>query len=368
MRRLRFSIVLLALLATPLFAADRWILISGTTGAFHTDARVFNPSFEKDIQVTAKFAVAGNPPVNNAERLAGGDGATFTVPKRSMLVLNDVTTALFATNALGAIVFTSPDPFEVTSRIYAQTPNGTLGQFGPGLSPGQAFAKGTLLQMKANGSPGQVGTFRTNIGLVSPVNADTTVQLRLYDRNNTVVGTGELTLPAFGATTPIGMGDAFFWDQLTAGSDLSDAWVSYSATNPIFAYASVLDNGTTDQTFVPAVQDVGVEPVPQPPQATTHTFDVTLQDFSITFSPAPANVKVGDTVILRIRRLEGSHGFQMSSPSFADVVPSTVPSGSAVVERTFTADAPGNYGYFCTVSLCGEGHSNMFGTMRVEAP
>lgn len=366
MRRFRFSIVLLSLLATPLFAADRWILISGTVGAFHTDARVFNPSFEKDIQVTAKFALAGNPPVDNNERISGA-GAVFTVPKRSMLVLNDVTTALFATNSLGAIVFSSPDPFEVTSRIYAQTANGTLGQFGPGLSPGVAFAKGTLLQMKANGGAGQVGTFRTNIGLVNPANAATTVQLRLYDRNNTVVGTGELTLPAFGVTTPISMADPFFWDQLTAGSDLSDAWVSYSATNPIFAYASVLDNGTTDQTFVPAVQDVGVEPAPPPPQATTHTFDVTMEDFSITFSPAPTNVKVGDTVILRIRRLEGSHGFQMSSPSFTPVVPSTIPSGSAVVERTFTANAPGNYGYFCTVSSCGEGHSNMFGTMRVES-
>ncbi|HET7705379.1 MAG TPA: hypothetical protein VFM36_04790 [Thermoanaerobaculia bacterium] len=366
MRRLRLFALLLLLLATPLFAADRWVLISGTTGPFHTDARVFNPSFEKDIQVTAKFAVAGNPPVDNAARIAAS-GAVFTVPKRSMHVLNDVTTALFATNSLGAIVFTSDDPFEVTSRIYAQTANGTLGQFGPGLNVGQARPKGAILQMKANGGAGQVGTFRTNIGVVNPVNADTTVQWRLYDRNNALVGTGEMTMPPYGVTTPINMADRFFWDDIQAGIDLSDAWVSYTASNPIFAYASVLDNGTTDQTFVPAVEDVGVPPTQQPPQSTTHTFDVTLQDFSITFSPAPNDIKVGDTVILRIRRLEGTHGFQMTSPSFSTVVPDTRPSGNNVTERSFTATAAGTYSYFCTVSTCGAGHTIMSGSLTVGA-
>jgi len=367
MSRYRFWILLSLLLATPLLAADRWVLISGTTGPFHTDARVFNPSFEKDIQVTARFAVAGNPPVDNNARISG-TGATFVVPKRSMHVLNDVTTALFATNALGAIVFTSDDPFEVTSRIYAQTANGTLGQFGPGLAVGQARAKGAILQMKANGGAGQIGTFRTNIGVVNPVSANTTVQWRLYDRSNALVGTGEMTMPPFGVTTPISMADPFFWDEIQSGLDLSDAWVSFSASNPIFAYASVLDNGTTDQTFVPAVEDVGVAPEQPPPQATTHTFDVTLEDFSISFSPAPLNVKVGDTVILRIRRLEGTHGFQMTSPAFSTVVPDTRPTGTGVVERTFTVTQSGTYTYFCTVTTCDGGtggHNFMSGSMQV---
>ena len=277
------SLLLFAtLIAAPALAQnERWILISGTVGTFHTDARVFNPSFEKDIQVTARFFPAAPEPVDNTGA-AGSAGTTFTVTKRSMHVLNDVTTVLFNTSNLGAIQFTSADPFEVTSRIYSQQANGTLGQFGPGLAPTQARNKGAILQLKQNGARGQQGTFRSNLGVLNAGPNTTTVSWRLYDRNNALAGTGDLTLPPFGVSTPILMNSTFFWDQLTGGADLSDAWVSFSADQPIFAYGSVLDNGTEDQTFIAAVDDVGVPPQEPEPQPTTHTFDVTLRDFSIT--------------------------------------------------------------------------------------
>ena len=242
MRRLRLFALLLLLLATPLFAADRWVLISGTTGPFHTDARVFNPSFEKDIQVTAKFAVAGNPPVDNAARIAAS-GAVFTVPKRSMHVLNDVTTALFATNSLGAIVFTSDDPFEVTSRIYAQTANGTLGQFGPGLNVGQARPKGAILQMKANGGAGQVGTFRTNIGVVNPVNADTTVQWRLYDRNNALVK--EVLEKAMTSNAKPGWNERLIGDYYATCMD--EAAIDRAGYDPVKPYLTRIDSIKTPE-------------------------------------------------------------------------------------------------------------------------
>src|SRR6187455_2020051 len=126
--RLRLSLILIAvavLFAFPTFAVERWILIAGTTGNFHTDARILNPSFDKDVQLSATFYPLG---------AAGASGSTtLTVPKRQMRILNDVTTELFNTSNLGAILFTSSDEFEVTSRIYAATPAGTLGQFGPGV-------------------------------------------------------------------------------------------------------------------------------------------------------------------------------------------------------------------------------------------
>jgi plastocyanin len=360
--RRTLSLLLMLAASLPLAAVDRWILISGTVGAFHTDVRVFNPSFEKDIVIGARFLPGGNPPVDNNRDTPT---ATFTVPKRSQHILNDVTSALFNSSSLGAIVFTSEDPFEVTSRIYAQTPNGTLGQFGPGLSPAVARPKGAIVQMKSNGVAGQVGTFRTNIGVVNPANANTTITWRLYDKNNALVTSHEMTMPPFGVTTPIAMADAFFWGSSQAGADLSDSWVSFTASNPIFAYASVLDNGTTDQTFIAALEDVGVAPAQQPPTPTTHTFDVRLEDFSITFSPAPTGIKIGDTVRLRIQRVEGTHGFQMTGPTFTNVVPNTIPSGSSIIERTFVASAPGTYSYFCTVTTCGAGHNSMAGDFQV---
>ena len=145
-------VVCLLIFASSTFAIDRWVLISGTVGAFHTDARVFNPMFDRDISVTAAFH-----PTDGSGVLT----QTFTVPRRQMRVMDDVTSFLFQTPKLGAIRFTSTDEFEVTSRIYAISttcPSGataTLGQFGPGVDPSSALSRGALLQLKANGSSGQ---------------------------------------------------------------------------------------------------------------------------------------------------------------------------------------------------------------------
>ena len=368
MRVRSLALCALLLLAGGAEAVDRWIPISGSVGVFRSDARVFNPSFDKDIQVTARFLPAANPPASNAG-IVSSSGVTFTVPKRSMHILNDVVTTLFSASGVGALMFTSEDAFEVTSRIYAQQGQDTFGQFAPAFAPGLARPKGAVLQMRATGASGTRGTFRTNVGVLNIANADTTVAWRLYDRNNAVVGRGERVIPAYGVTPPLAMADAFFWNQQAPGAaDLSDAWISFTASNPILVYASLLDNGTQDQTFIPAVEDAGVEATQPPPQPTTHTFDVSLEDFSISFSPSPSSrdIKVGDRMVFRIRRLDGTHGFSVVSPTFTTVVPDTRPGGSTPTERSFDVTAPGTYQYFCTITTCGVGHGSMFGTFSVR--
>lgn len=347
---------------------ERWIMVAGTAGAFHTDARVFNPSFEKDIVVTAMFLPAGPPLRDNRDRLAGTP-ASFTVSKRSQHVLNDVTTALFGSTptVLGALLFRSADPFEVTSRIYSLDGVKTVGQFGPGLPATGAKTKGAVLQIRANGVKGEAGTFRTNIGVVNTTDQEAVVNWRLYDKSNALAGTGTTTMPPYGVTQPLVVRDATYFQGLPGTLDLSEAWVSFTSTQPLFVYASVLDNGTEDQTFIPAVDDVGVAPEPEPePEPTTHTFDVTLEDFSIQFSPNPTNagIKLGDVVVLRIRRIEGLHGFQLNGPSGV-VVPSMSLSNN-VMERTFTVTAAGRYDYFCTVLSCGVGHDSMVGAFTIQ--
>lgn len=335
------------LFATQLFAIDRWILISGTVSNFHTDARLFNPAFGKDIQVAATFfATDGSGPLT----------ATVTVPKRQMKVMDDVTTQLFNTTKLGAILFTSNDEFEVTSRIYALVPAGTLGQFGPGTPPSLAKTKGALLQLKSTGS-----SFRTNIGVVNPNNTTANVTWTLYDRNSAVVSSKTIAFGPLTALSPTNVAGGFFFDPKTA--DLSDAWVSFSSDQPILAYASVIDNGTTDQTFIPAVDDKGVPPA----APATKSFDVMMSNFQITVTPDPITLKVGDQAVFRIRNLQGTHGFQLVSPSGSVVVPPTSPiAGGQAVDRTFTVGSQGTYTYFCTNSACGTGHSEMIGDFIVS--
>src|SRR2546423_4034825 len=114
--RLRFAVcVALVALATPLFATaeDVFLSIGGTAGAFHTDMRIFNPSYTKDIQVTAYLLATGN--ADNS----GAQSKVLTVPKRQMLVYNDVLSAIFTVGGLGGLRLKSNDEFVATQRIYA---------------------------------------------------------------------------------------------------------------------------------------------------------------------------------------------------------------------------------------------------------
>src|SRR5438270_3554517 len=108
--RHRFAMLcaLLVVFATPLVAEDVFLSIGGSVGQFHTDMRIFNPSYTKDIQVTAYLLGTGN--VDNS----GAQTKLITVPKRQMLVYNDVLTAIFNVGGLGGLRLKSDDDFVAT--------------------------------------------------------------------------------------------------------------------------------------------------------------------------------------------------------------------------------------------------------------
>jgi len=352
MRRTALIVVSLLIFASNAFAKDEYVSITGTVNNFRTDVRILNPSFEKDIVVNATFLPVGNVDNNARQSVA------INIPKRQQKVLDDVVTALFNTTGLGAIRFSSADDFEVTSRIYAALASGTLGQFAPGLEPGAARTKGALLQLRSNAS------FRTNIGAVNAANANTTVIWRLYDKNNAIVATGSpIVMPAYAVIGPTNMATTFFFNPGTA--DLSDAWVSYTATNPIFAYASVIDNVTTDPTLILAAPDTGTASGTTSP--TAKTFDVTLRSFSIAFSPEPVGLKVGDTVTVHIHGNDTTHGFSVVSPTNKILVEGFFINPGTNADRSFTITEEGTFTYFCVNPVCGEGHGNMVGTFKVGA-
>jgi hypothetical protein len=240
---MRVALLLLSLLtAVPAVAADIWLPIVGTVNNFRTDARVLNPG-DTDIEVSAYFLPTDV--TNNNERLATAP-VKFTVARRSMRAFDDVVSSLFNSTGLGAVLFTSPAAFNASSRIYAIVDSGTLGQFSAGASPGLATPRGLIFQLKSS------TTFRTNLGVANIANAPTAVTWTLYDRNNVAVTTATTNLTAYEVLRPTNIRQVFS----DAGSaDLSDCWVSFTATNPVFAYGSVVDNGTTDPTFIPATPD-----------------------------------------------------------------------------------------------------------------
>lgn len=349
--RLLLLISALSLFTTNVFAKDVYLSIAGTVSNFHTDARIFNPSATKDITVQAYFLPVGL--VNNS----AVQPVAVTVPKRSMKVLDDVVTAIFSATGLGAIRLTSDDDFVATSRIYAQVATGTLGQFVQGLDSTTAIKNGVLIQIKSNSA------FRTNIGFANPNNATANISWRLYDKNNALIGTTTSTVaPPFGVQGPTNV--AGF---LNAGSaDLSDAWVSFTSDQPIFAYISVLDNITTDPTYIPASPDSGASTTTSTPN--THTFNVSESSGIIAITPDPntANILIGDTVVFSLVATDVTHGFEVSDPSFSLVIPDThVPPGQAPIVKSFVVGKEGTYNYTCTISTCSAGHGSMFGSFVI---
>ncbi len=361
MRRLLPALLFLA--ASTGFSKEIYFPIAGSVsnlGVFKTDVRIFNPSNTTDITVQAFLL-----PVGNHDNSAAA-AHNVTVPKRQMLVLNDVVTQFGGTD-LAAIRLTSTDDFVATERVYVQQSAtsscniaGTLGQDVPAIdATTTANKQGVLLQLRTTTA------FRTNIGAVNPGTVAANVTFKLYDKNNALVSTGTaITMPPKGVIAPTNMTSGFFFSPGSA--DLSDAWVGYTSDQPVITYASVVDNATLDPTFIAMAADSGSSTTSTP---STHTFSVTTRSFAIDISPDPAGVvKSGDTVVLNIIGRDTTHGLEFDTPAGQQIfnVASIAPGQS--IQKTFVATSEGTYNYFCTRPTCGGGHGSMFGQMVVGQP
>lgn len=359
--RVRFSLVVFLLaLAVSATAKDVYLTIGGTVGnggvgSFRTDLRIFNPSTTKDITIQATFL-----PTNTDN--GGAVAKTITVGKRQMAIYDDAITALFADTRLGGIHLSSADDFVATQKIYSVATNGTLGQFVPGIDGTLAKKTGVILQLKSNGSNGQQGTFRSNLGFLNPNNATANLSLHLYDKNNAIIGAAKsMTLPPFGTTNPTEL-HTLFADA--GGADLSDSWVSFQSDQTIIAYGSVVDNGTTDPTYITSAEDTGSTALSPPSQPTGKVLTVLEQNGVITVTGAD-KINVGDKVTVQVTVQGGPHGFALIDPNGVAAIPThgaTNP-GTTFTE-TFTLTTAGTYSYFCTNSGCGA-HTGMSGSVDI---
>lgn len=354
--RVRTMVVLfVVLLAGSVSAKDVYLSVGGSANGFFTDARLVNPSFDKDITITARYLPAGNGDNSNVAT------KTITVAKRSQAVYDDVVNSLFGGGpALGAIRLTSDDDFIATQRIYADkrasNQRGTLGQFVPGLDASAAIAKGIVPQLKAGDAT--LGNFRTNWGGANPNAVVANIDFTLYDKTGLVAGTNRLTVQPFGVIGPTNIFGYFG----SPNRDLTDAWISFESDQPVFIYCSVVDNGSEDPTFITAFADSGVAPPPPPPPAIV---TIVAQDFSFTKTQSRV-LRGGEEVTFRISQTEGLHGFKLANAQNGQTIfeLGSLPEG-APAERIVTLPA-GEYVFVCTNIGCGFGHTAMNGTVTVN--
>jgi len=181
------------------------------------------------------YTSAGAPAVDHVD---------VTIDPDKTAVYSDVLTQAFGAteNTSGVIVVEVADGSGtpvVTSRTYNDTPGGTFGQFIPATPISTSTSPMWLL-----GLGGDV-TNRTNVGVVSlsgsPVNATITV----YDKTGAVKGTTTAVAPANGSVQLNKV------NEKAGAPDLDVFGIKVEGDAPFFAFASKLDNVTSDPIYIP---------------------------------------------------------------------------------------------------------------------
>jgi hypothetical protein len=110
--------------------------------------------------------------------------------------------------------------------------------------------------------------------------------------------------------------------------------------------------------------------IPQPAGVTgaaTKDFTITAKSFSFSVSPSPFTVNQGDVVNLTLTVPAGDaasgHGVLMDT-----YIENSISTERGTSTRfQFTATTVGDFPFVCSIPDCGTGHSNMFGSMKVNA-
>jgi hypothetical protein len=205
---------------------------------FHTDMRIYNGG-SSPVDVTLAFTGASVP--NKVKTIAAGE----------TLAIDNVLPTLWGITGGGAVIATTADASQlvVTARTFSRDKSngGTFGQFIPGVTAADAVGNGerALQIVQIEESP----SFRTNLGLVEVTGNAVTVELLAYTPDSKVAG--KLTMPlGAGEYLPRnGIFKSFGFSNVYNGRITARV---ISGTGRVAAYGSIIDNRTTDPTYVPS--------------------------------------------------------------------------------------------------------------------
>ncbi|HOC41819.1 MAG TPA: S8 family serine peptidase [Thermoanaerobaculales bacterium] len=186
-------------------------------------------------------------------RYGGGTAqADFAVGDGELLEWENVAVALGAPDSSGAVAIVADGPAVVTARTFNNAPEGTFGQFLPGVGASSATGppqglNGSLYQIKSTGD------FRTNVGFTNFSDAPCDVTVTLHGADGSQLGS-----PVSVTGIPAGR-----WKQVNRIFEAAGAGecpIGYAVVTPVtpgclvWAYASVVDNGSGDPTTIPMVK------------------------------------------------------------------------------------------------------------------
>lgn len=212
----------------------------GWVGEWRSDLGILNRSSSAPAQVSLVLRAAGNMYTGNV-----------TVPAGGQEILRDVALLLGLTSGSGSLELTSDEPVLITSRTYNLQETGwTFGQGYDAVTVRQGLAAGEaafLPQLTQNGSSGEVGTYRSNIGLTNLGTGTAKVKVELFD---------SLGAPVWSGTINLSPGQWYQYNEpyrtKAQRNDVAKGYarVSVVSGGSVYAYGSVLDNGSSDPTTI----------------------------------------------------------------------------------------------------------------------
>jgi plastocyanin len=328
---------------------------------FFSDVRVFNTSYTSTIAVTATYRCFLGSCPTQAPQL------NFMLAPRESKAFNDMIAAAFlAPNSAGGVEFGvdsggTVDDIAVTSRLYSTAPTATVGMFIPG-AVGSAAHPITFLEQIANSGPGQ--GFRTNVGAFNAGDTEVTATFSVFN-GGALLGSQERQIPPHSGVQINSIFSAI--NQASVATD--NAVVVVRATGDLFTYAAVIDNNTSDPSFVAGAEDKPAPPgsIPPPPTATpqppaptptptpaAQTAIVSVGQGGMNFvdqrsGSSTTTIQVGDTV--RWNWVGGFHSTTSGACSGGSCHPDGQWDSGAGSGMTFSFrfTQAGTYNYFCTV-------------------
>ena len=207
---------------------------AGAEGAnWRTDMVIHNPSADSIAHSVLSLLKTGqdNSDFESVER---------EIPPCSSMGIDDAVLSLFGHDGSGALLIQSDaSNLVITSRTYNDQPQGTFGQFIPGIA--ESRLNGTLLtQLTEN------DTYRTNVGMAALYELEQTVSLELYDSSGTQLNSMDVVLP------PLGHMQLNQIYRMAGVGSVKNGFIKIKNGTGLAAYASVVDNRTGDAIFIPA--------------------------------------------------------------------------------------------------------------------
>lgn len=224
-------------------------LTGANAAEYQTNVRLLNQGASA-VMVTATFYDQRTSTTVSA--------SPFRIEARSQVPIDNILQSLFGKTlsqaAYGPIRFDSTGSILVAANVNNVNSCGSgavSGQWLPGIAASQALSAGVIGQLAASSST--LSGYRTNLVFVNPGSAAATATVKVRLGSGFLLATGTIgPLPANGFSQ-VALDSTVF--PGVAGTTDTNLWLEFTSSQPVVAYATMINNASGDPFAVVASGD-----------------------------------------------------------------------------------------------------------------